>query len=147
MEDDLERKQDDDAALLVPCGQQREHNCRKDCVICCPVRSSGEDRRFFLRRVSKFFLQYIFLFFCRGESAHLSREGREGSRTMMVRAFAGKNSSTIDRKEVRFPWDKNCGFFLRRLIKFSLGNEPFFFFAEESTAAVVECSFVARRFA
>jgi hypothetical protein len=66
---------------------------------------------------------------------------------MMVRAFAGKNSSTIDRKEVRFPWDKNCGFFLRRLIKFSLGNEPFFFFAEESTAAVVECSFVARRFA
>jgi hypothetical protein len=30
MEDDLEGKQDDeDAELLVPCGQQREHNCRE----------------------------------------------------------------------------------------------------------------------
>jgi hypothetical protein len=64
---------------------------------------------------------------------------------MVLRAFAGKNSITIDRKQVRFSWDKDCGFFLRILIKFSLGIESFFFFAEESPAAVVECSFVARR--
>lgn len=118
----------------------------KDCAICCSLRSSGEDCRFVLRRVSNFFfIIFYFYFFCRGESAHLSREGREGSRTMVLRAFAGKNSSTIDRKQVRFSWDKDCGFFLRILIKFSLGIESFFFFAEESPAAVVECSFVARR--
>jgi hypothetical protein len=31
-------------------------------------------------------------------------------------------------KEVRLSWNKDCGFFLRRLIKFSLGIELFIFF-------------------
>ncbi len=57
------------------------------------------------------------------------KDGKKAGR-MMLRAFAGKNSSTIDRKEVRFSWDKNCGFFLRILIKFSLGIELFFLFLQ-----------------
>jgi hypothetical protein len=68
-----------------------------------------------LRRFSNFFYNILQKKIRRGESAHLSREGREGSRTMMLRAFAGKTSSTIDRKEVRFSWDKDCGFFLEKI--------------------------------
>ncbi len=62
---------------------------------------------------------------------------------MMLRAFAGKNSSTIDRKEVRFSWDKDCGFFLRRLIKFSLGIELFSLFCRGECCG--RCKVLLRR--
>jgi hypothetical protein len=81
-DDDLEGKQDDDAELLVPCGQQREHNCRKDYAICCPLRSSREDCRFVLRRVSKKkFIIFIFLFFAEeGVRIRRVKDGKEAGR-------------------------------------------------------------------
>lgn len=121
MEEDLEgklttrtRTRTTIAELLVCLAtNKREHNCRQDCAICCPVRSSGEDCRFVLRKVSNFFFNNKIHIYIAEDRVRICRvkDGKKAGR-MMLRAFAGKNSSTIDRKEVRFSWDKNCGFFL-----------------------------------